>query len=110
VRFQAIFTGIINLYPWYFKDRSEKQIKVIEAYLRATKQLRNYKDEEDGLVFSQVVSLDLGTVVSSVSGPKRPNDRVSVSDMKNDFLSCLTNKVITILICLRVIQLYLNIP
>lgn len=74
-------------------NRSEKQIKVIEAYLRATKQLRNYKDEEDGLVFSQVVSLDLGTVVSSVSGPKRPNDRVSVSDMKNDFLSCLTNKV-----------------
>ncbi|KAL1513385.1 hypothetical protein ABEB36_002804 [Hypothenemus hampei] len=74
-------------------NRPEKQVQLIEAYLKATKQLRNYSDENDGLVFSQTVSLDLSTVVSSVSGPKRPNDRVSVADMKNDFLSCLTNKV-----------------
>lgn len=40
-----------------------------------------------------MVTLDLSTVVTSVSGPKRPHDRVSVSDMQNDFRLCLTNKV-----------------
>ena len=42
----------------------------------------------------QVVELDLSTIVSSVSGPKRPHDRVAVSDMKEDFASCLRAKVI----------------
>ena len=55
--------------------------------------LRNYNDPNQDPVFSEVITLDLGTVVSSVSGPKRPHDRVSVTDMKEDFLSCLTNKV-----------------
>lgn len=41
----------------------------------------------------QIICLDLSTVVTSVSGPKRPHDRVSVSDMHNDFRACLTNKV-----------------
>ncbi len=41
----------------------------------------------------QIVELDLSTVVPCCSGPKRPHDRVSVSDMKTDFASCLTNKI-----------------
>lgn len=41
----------------------------------------------------QVVELDLSTVAPSVSGPKRPHDRVSVSVMKQDFTDCLNNKV-----------------
>ena len=41
----------------------------------------------------QVLELDLSTVVPSLSGPKRPHDRVSVSDMKTDFRQCLQNKV-----------------
>ena len=45
------------------------------------------------LLFNQVVELDLASVVSSISGPKRPHDRVAVSDMKADFKSCLVNKV-----------------
>ena len=55
--------------------------------------IRNYDDESQDPNFSEVVTLDLGTVVSSVSGPKRPHDRVSVVDMKKDFNACLTNKV-----------------
>lgn len=72
-------------------NRSEEQVKLIENYLRATKQLRNYSENNEP-VFTQSVGLDLSTVVSSVSGPKRPNDRVSVSVMKQDFINCLTNK------------------
>ena len=41
----------------------------------------------------QVVELDLSTVVPSTSGPKRPHDRVAVSDMKVDFQESLGNKV-----------------
>ncbi|KAG5877768.1 hypothetical protein JTB14_025301 [Gonioctena quinquepunctata] len=74
-------------------NRSEEQIRVIEAYLKATKQLRNYSSELPEPVFSQYEALDLSTVVSSVSGPKRPNDRVSVTDMKEDFMNCLKNKM-----------------
>lgn len=55
--------------------------------------MRNYNDPSEDPVFSEVITLDLATVVSSVSGPKRPHDRVPVDDMKNDFNQCLTNKV-----------------
>ena len=41
----------------------------------------------------QVFELDLSTVVASMSGPKRPHDRVPVSEMKEDFQKCLDNKV-----------------
>ncbi|XP_046599313.1 cytoplasmic aconitate hydratase isoform X2 [Neodiprion lecontei] len=74
-------------------SRSEKHVTYIEEYLRTVKMLRNYNDPSQDPVFSEVVTLDLATVVSSVSGPKRPHDRVSVSDMKNDFLSCLSAKI-----------------
>lgn len=44
----------------------------------------------------QVVELDLNTVVPCCSGPKRPQDRIPVSDMKIDFETCLGAKVDTI--------------
>ena len=40
----------------------------------------------------QVIELDLSTVVPSLSGPKRPHDRVSLSEMKEDFQKCLDSK------------------
>ncbi|XP_076650973.1 cytoplasmic aconitate hydratase [Halictus rubicundus] len=73
--------------------RSEEHIKRIEKYLSTVRMLRNFDDESQDPIFSEVVTLDLATVVSSVSGPKRPHDRVSVTDMKTDFRNCLTNKV-----------------
>lgn len=45
------------------------------------------------LSLMQVVELDLSTVVPCCSGPKRPQDRVSVSEMKQDFETCLGAKV-----------------
>lgn len=75
-------------------DRSEEHIKRIEQYLKSVRMLRNYDDPNQDPVFSEVVTLDLNTVVSSVSGPKRPHDRVSVTDMQMDFKNCLVNKVI----------------
>ena len=37
--------------------------------------------------------MDLSAVVPCCSGPKRPQDRIAVSDMKSDFDSCLAAKV-----------------
>ncbi len=39
------------------------------------------------------MELDLASVQPSLSGPKRPHDRVNLSNMKSDFTTALTNKV-----------------
>uniref|UniRef100_A0A1B0G521 Cytoplasmic aconitate hydratase n=2 Tax=Glossina morsitans morsitans TaxID=37546 RepID=A0A1B0G521_GLOMM len=74
-------------------NRSEKKIDIIRQYLLATRQMRNYANESQDPRFTETITLDLSTVVTSVSGPKRPHDRVSVKDMKKDFAVCLTNPV-----------------
>ncbi|GFO09494.1 aconitate hydratase [Plakobranchus ocellatus] len=73
--------------------RDEAKIALIEQYLRANNLFRDYNDASQDPVFSQVVELDLSTVVPCCSGPKRPHDRVTVLDMKADFNQCLNNKV-----------------
>lgn len=74
--------------------REESQIKCIEEYAKAAGLFRDYEMPSQDPVFSEVLELDLSTVVPSVSGPKRPHDRVSVSDFKDDFKTCLMNKVL----------------
>jgi len=73
--------------------RDESKLAVIESYLRCNKMFRDYSNPEQDPIFSKVVELDLSTVVSSCSGPKRPHDRVAVTDMKSDFEQCLRNKI-----------------
>ncbi|XP_065063994.1 cytoplasmic aconitate hydratase-like isoform X2 [Rhopilema esculentum] len=73
--------------------RDEKKLELIEAYLKRNKLFRDYNNPEQDPIFSQIVELDLATVVSSCSGPKRPHDRVAVSEMKTDFEYCLSNKI-----------------
>ncbi|GBN45447.1 Cytoplasmic aconitate hydratase [Araneus ventricosus] len=73
--------------------RDEKHLKYVKAYLEAVYMYRDYKNPDQDPVFSETVTLDLAAVVTSVSGPKRPHDRVPVQEMKKDFQSCLVNKV-----------------
>lgn len=68
-------------------------MNIVAKYLASVGMLRDYSNDNQDPIFSEVVTLDLATVVSSVSGPKRPHDRVPVVDMKTDFLQCLSNKV-----------------
>jgi len=42
--------------------------------------------------FNDVLELDLGSVEPSLAGPKRPQDRISLSDVKSNFLSLLTSE------------------
>uniref|UniRef100_A0A1B0D9B7 aconitate hydratase n=1 Tax=Phlebotomus papatasi TaxID=29031 RepID=A0A1B0D9B7_PHLPP len=59
-------------------NRSDDKINVIFKYLEATKQLRDYNNAAQDPHFTKIVTLDLATVVTSVSGPKRPHDRVAI--------------------------------
>ena len=72
--------------------RSEEKVQYIEAYLRKTGLFRNYRDGPDP-VFTDVLELDLSTVVPCLSGPKRPHDRVALTDVKTDFLNTITAPV-----------------
>ena len=73
-------------------NRSPERIDVITQTLQKMGLLRNY-NAEDNVQFTDVLELELGTVDPCISGPKRPHDRVPLSDVKRDFASCVPNKV-----------------
>jgi len=70
--------------------RSEEQIKLVEAY---AKEQGLWHDPDAEPRFSEKLELDLSTVVPSLAGPKRPQDRVSLSDAKEAFRSSLADYV-----------------
>ncbi|KAI5057521.1 hypothetical protein GOP47_0027536 [Adiantum capillus-veneris] len=73
--------------------RDEERVKMIEAYLRANKMFIDYSEPKKEKTYSSYLELDLDTVEPSLSGPKRPHDRVSLKNMKEDWQACLDNKV-----------------
>ncbi|HLR91401.1 MAG TPA: aconitate hydratase AcnA [Balneolaceae bacterium] len=69
--------------------RSDELVKLVEAY---TKEQGLYRtDETPDPVFTEVLELDLGEVETSVAGPKRPQDRISLPNMKQAFNDSLTS-------------------
>lgn len=73
--------------------RSELQINFTEAYFRAIGLFRDYNDEGNLPIYTDVLSLDLSTIVPCMSGPKRPHDFVALDNVKSDFVACLANPV-----------------
>ncbi|MGN7384716.1 aconitate hydratase AcnA [Paenibacillus sp. SAFN-117] len=63
--------------------RSEEQISLVEAYYKAQGLFRT-SDSPDPQ-YTDVIELDLSTVVPSLAGPKRPQDRVELTEMKESF-------------------------
>lgn len=69
--------------------RDEHKLKIIEEYLKAQQLWRNPSQE---LSFTgDILELDLQSVQPSISGPKRPHDRVTVAGQKEEFGQLLTN-------------------
>jgi aconitate hydratase len=62
--------------------RSDEQIALVQEY---AKKQGMWHDPSIEPRFSQVVELDLSSVVPSISGPKRPQDRIALSDSKMAF-------------------------
>ncbi|OUC91300.1 aconitate hydratase AcnA [Streptosporangium minutum] len=61
--------------------RSAEQVALVEAYAKAQGLWLDPEAEEP--VFSEYIELDLATVVPSIAGPKRPQDRIALSDAKS---------------------------
>ena len=70
--------------------RSEQQIALVEAYAKAQGM---WHDPEREPVFSEYLELDLSSVVPSIAGPKRPQDRIELSDAKTAFRKDIHNYV-----------------
>jgi aconitate hydratase len=66
-----------------FSGRPQEQIELVEAYARANGLWHDADSEEP--TYTEVLHLDLATVVPSIAGPKRPQDRVSLTDSKQAF-------------------------
>ena len=62
--------------------RSEEQVALVEAYTKAQGMWRNPGDEP---VFTSTLELDMGSVEASLAGPKRPQDRVALTDVPKAF-------------------------
>src|SRR6201991_621275 len=70
--------------------RSEEQLALVEAYAKAQ---GLWHDPSAEPRYSERLELDLGTVVPSLAGPKRPQDRVAVTDAKESFRNALADYV-----------------
>src|SRR5687768_924928 len=71
-----------------FTGRPDAQVELVEAY---AKEQGLWHDPSREPVFSETLELDLSTVVPSIAGPKRPQDRIALTDAKNSFRSALVD-------------------
>jgi aconitate hydratase len=72
--------------------RSEEQIQLVEAY---TKAQGLWHDSSIEPVYSEYLELDLSSVVPSIAGPKRPQDRIALSDSKRAFEKDVKNYAVS---------------
>ncbi|WP_418606866.1 aconitate hydratase [Georgenia sp. SUBG003] len=70
--------------------RSDEQVALVEAY---AKEQGLWHDPSREPVFSEYLELDLSTVVPSIAGPKRPQDRIALSEAKGAFADVLPHYV-----------------
>jgi len=71
--------------------RTDEAIKTYENYYKAQGLWGIPKKGE--IVYSQEIELDLGSVLPSVAGPKRPQDRIELPKLKNEFISAFSKPV-----------------
>lgn len=77
----------------YFKGtgRTEEEIAAFEAYFKAQKLFGIPKAGE--IDYTKTLTLDLGTVAPSLAGPKRPQDRIEIGNVKATFSSLFSKPV-----------------
>jgi aconitate hydratase len=70
-----------------YTGRSEHQVKLVEAYFKEQGMFHAKGAAE--AVYSDTLSLDLSTVVASMAGPSRPQDRVNLPEVRQSFKDAL---------------------
>jgi aconitate hydratase len=73
-----------------FTGRNEEQLALVEAYAKAQGMWHDPSHEPE---FSEYLELNLSDVVPSIAGPKRPQDRIALSDAKSKFREQILNYV-----------------
>ncbi|WP_309071052.1 aconitate hydratase AcnA [Arthrobacter sp.] len=68
--------------------RSEESVALVESY---TKEQGLWHDPSREIRFSEYIELDLSTVVPSIAGPKRPQDRIELTKAKEQFRKDIHN-------------------
>jgi aconitate hydratase len=71
--------------------RTTAEVEAVEAYFRAQQMFGTPK--AGSIDYSQTLELDLGSVVASLAGPKRPQDRIELPKMKDSFNSLFSKPV-----------------
>ena len=74
-----------------FSGRPKQQIELVEVYARAQGLWHDERSERT--TYSDTLELDLGDVVPSIAGPKRPQDRVALSEAREEFRRVLSGYV-----------------
>ena len=70
--------------------RKKAVVERVRAYMEAQDML--YSADSPDPIFSERLGLDMGTVVPSLAGPTRPQDRVALKDMKSEFCASLGDR------------------
>jgi len=73
--------------------RTEAQVLLVEAYAKAQGLFRETSSLE--ATYSDTLTLDLNTVVPSIAGPRRPQDRISLKQSKARFADLMENQSLT---------------
>jgi len=77
----------------YFRGtgRTEEEIAAFEAYFKAQKMFGVPAAQD--INFTKLLTLDLSTVAPSLAGPKRPQDRIEIGNVKNTFIDLFSKPV-----------------
>lgn len=70
--------------------RSDEQVELVRRYTKAQGLFRT--DDTEDPMFTTTLHLDLGDVEPSLAGPKRPQDRITLKTLKNDFENSLVSE------------------
>ena len=68
--------------------KSEEHLNLVEGYYKSQNMFRN--SSQPVPEFTEVIEIDLNQIEPSIAGPKRPQDRVNLSDVKSNFAISLT--------------------
>ncbi len=73
--------------------RSEQSVALVEAYAKEQGMWLQAGPDQPEARYSEYLELDLSTVVPSIAGPKRPQDRIALTDAKTSFRKVLPTYV-----------------
>lgn len=70
--------------------RDEEQVLLVESYCKANGLF--YSPESEEAAYTEVIEVDLSVIETSLAGPKRPQDLIRISDVKETFTKALTHE------------------